>query len=331
MKHIINKTSIILFINNKPYEVDKTTPLYSRIINAFDLPKEEQDAKITELVLGTSNSSNSNTETGKLKIINNEVYFDEEKLPKILSNIVLRIQKDGLSLEIFEEFWKNLRKNPSASSVTQLYDFLAYKELPLTEDGHFLAYKGVDGNYLSIHGNTETKVIKGKVTSQGKIYNTIGSEIEVQRNAVDDDRDNHCSFGLHVGSLDYASSFATKVVIVKVNPADVVSVPIDYNCQKCRVSAYTVVADFEGEITATAVDDDVQEIVCEDVKTLDAFHQRLSTYLEKKKEKMNSITVRQIQNSFSPDYPSRQKILDAVVKIGYSWKDVEKPYIVLKN
>jgi hypothetical protein len=40
-----------------------------------------------------------------------------------------------------------------------------------------------------------------------------------------------------------------KIVIVKINPQDVVSVPLDENCQKVRVCFYEVVAEYQGVLT----------------------------------------------------------------------------------
>ena len=52
--------------------------------------------------------------------------------------------------------------------------------------------------------------------------------------------------------MDFARG---KVVIVKVNPKDVVSVPHDCNCQKLRTCAYTVVAEHIGTLGDGGVSD----------------------------------------------------------------------------
>jgi len=83
----------------------------------------------------------------------------------------------------------------------------------------------------------------------GKIDNSIGKTIKFPRNKVDDNRENQCSWGLHVGSLDYVVDYCTeRVVLVKVNPRDVVSVPKDHDAQKCRVCEYTVLSEYDGEL-----------------------------------------------------------------------------------
>ena len=321
MKYIVNAAGIVFFHQGKPVKIEKSAPQYARIIRAFDLPIKEQEGAIFEIL----NENQGAFERDGFKVNDNEVEYRGETLPAALAAKIRSIVAEGLPLSLFGKFWENLQQNPSASSVRELYDFLAYKELPITEDGCFLAYKGVDRSYWSISGNTKTKVVKGKVDSSGRILNNVGAEIEVRRFDVDDNRNHHCSFGLHVGSLDYAQNFARgKTVVVKVNPKDVVSVPSDYNCQKCRVSAYKVVGDFESEIKASVTDEDAAPIESEDKKEYCAFTRRIDNYLSKKTSQgFEAVTVKSIQNSFSPDYPSRVRVLDAISELGYVWKKDE--------
>ena len=73
------------------------------------------------------------------------------------------------------------------------------------------------------------------------------------RSKVDDDRARGCSNGLHAGALNYVAGYGSlengdKIVIVKINPADVVSVPSDCNCEKLRTCRYEVVGEYQGEL-----------------------------------------------------------------------------------
>ena len=300
---------------------------YAKILEKFDLPEAEQDAAIREVIQKTS----PNAEKNGFKISPESVSYLGEELPQSLADKVRAIHEEGLPLSLFEKFWQNLQLNPSSSSVRELYEFLSYKELPLTEDGCFLAYKGLDSNFWSISGNKETKVISGEVNSSGKIFNGVGEKIEVRRWDVDDNRDNHCSFGLHVGSLDYARGFSQgTVVVVKINPKDVVSVPSDCKCQKCRVSAYEVVSVFEQEITAPVVDADNNPIEDESNASRSEFIDRVANYLNTKAEKgFDQVSVRSIRNSFSPEYPDLNRVLDAIDSLGHFWVDSEDGKIVL--
>jgi hypothetical protein len=85
-------------------------------------------------------------------------------------------------------------------------------------------------------------------------YNGIGELLEMPRNGVDDDANRGCSKGYHVGSLEYASNFGganAKLLIVRVDPADVVSVPHDCAHQKVRTCRYTVTQEYKGPLPDT--------------------------------------------------------------------------------
>ena len=72
------------------------------------------------------------------------------------------------------------------------------------------------------------------------------------RNKVDDNKDVGCSKGLHAGTLEYASGYACdndKLVLVEIDPADVVSIPTDCEFQKLRTCKYKVVAEYERPLT----------------------------------------------------------------------------------
>jgi hypothetical protein len=64
------------------------------------------------------------------------------------------------------------------------------------------------------------------------------------RNSVNDNPEETCSHGLHVCSEGY-TKFGDRLMLVAVNPADVVSVPIDYNASKMRTCRYTVFQEIE--------------------------------------------------------------------------------------
>jgi hypothetical protein len=74
--------------------------------------------------------------------------------------------------------------------------------------------------------------------------NSPGKVVEMERHEVDDNRDVTCSTGLHFCGMSYLSCFGgDRTVIVKVNPADVVSIPSDYNDAKGRTCRYEVVGE----------------------------------------------------------------------------------------
>lgn len=76
--------------------------------------------------------------------------------------------------------------------------------------------------------------------------NAPGNIVEMERNTVDDNMNNTCSTGLHFCSKEYLSHFGSsdsRTVILKINPADVVSIPADYNSTKGRACRYEVLGE----------------------------------------------------------------------------------------
>jgi hypothetical protein len=66
----------------------------------------------------------------------------------------------------------------------------------------------------------------------------------MERHEVNDNKDITCSSGLHFCGMSYLSHFGgERTVIVKINPADVVSIPSDYNEAKGRACRYEVIGE----------------------------------------------------------------------------------------
>ena len=120
--------------------------------------------------------------------------------------------------------------NPSYRAVNELYGFLEKNNLPITPDGHFLAYKRVRDDYKDVYSGT--------------MDNSIGKIVEMERNLVNDDKNQTCSSGLHFCSEGYLNHFGgDRTVIVKINPRDVVSIPTDYDNSKGRACRYEVIGE----------------------------------------------------------------------------------------
>jgi hypothetical protein len=169
-------------------------------------------------------------------------------------------------------FMKRLFYNPSSRAVKELYSWLAHKSLAICEDGCFLAYKSVSvyngPNFVDCYGR-EVKAGDYVDKYTGKIRNNVGDVNEMPRRKVNDDFQVGCSEGYHVGSLKYVTSVYTsnKQIICKVDPADVVSVPLDCDCQKIRCCYYEVVSEFknlaivERQAPAYAIDpEDIEDL-----------------------------------------------------------------------
>lgn len=241
---------------------------YNEIVSAIYANDEESLKGLLEDVNKTIsvevNNALEEAEIGNLKLSYNNrtgqstvIYNDNVELPVGISNMLVRLWRHGCkNLEHYSKFIENIMANPVAGSRESLFDFLSVQELPITENGTFIAYKALEGNMYSITGNKDTRVLLGKTDAGGHILNSVGSTIRIVFDDVDADRNEACSTGLHVGSYKYACDFVHKggvIVAVEVNPAHVISVPYDCGCTKCRVSEYKVLEIVENEFSAPEV------------------------------------------------------------------------------
>ena len=118
--------------------------------------------------------------------------------------------------------------------------------LSFTEDGRIVGYRGCmtgrDGVACSVHCGPA--VVDGEPVN-GHVPNPDGAVVEMPRSRVTRDFSEGCASGLHVGTYDYAASWASgnpgpKVLRVAVAPEDVVSVPFDCSSQKIRCCRFEV-------------------------------------------------------------------------------------------
>jgi hypothetical protein len=134
---------------------------------------------------------------------------------------------------------ENLDANPSYRARNELVGFLDACELPITDDGCFMAYKKIRANFTDVH--------------TGTFDNSPGTTVKMNRRDVNEDPTQACSAGLHVCSYSYLSHFSgDRIVSVKVNPRDCVAVPRDYSAAKMRVCEYTVIAELDMSDAITA-------------------------------------------------------------------------------
>jgi hypothetical protein len=181
---------------------------------------------------------------GGVTIDANGVYFNGKQMHNALTRRIMEFAQNGLDHQPMCLFLGKLMDNPSSRAVEELYNFLEYQNLPITDNGNILAYKGVKNDWYSITSGKVT-LLQGKEVG-GCIYNGVGEVIEIPRNQVNDNADVGCSYGLHAGTLEYARDFGRggRLVIVEINPADVVSIPKDCSHQKLRCSKYKVVGEY---------------------------------------------------------------------------------------
>ncbi len=231
--------SIVFVVSGTSYKVVKGDKNYYAVAKAIKDNKNGDE--ILEIFRVGGNIQAVLKDMPRVTFDGTNVFVDGEVLHDSIVQKVVNIARDGLPVEPVLKFIDNVSKNPSFNSRQQGYGFLEHSDIALTEDGYFIAFRAVANNYLSKRANKDGSVNR----------NMVGDVVEMDRSLVDDNPDNHCSQGLHVGSIKYAGqggfyhNYGDRTMLVKVNPADIVSVPNDHSCQKCRVCKYEVVGEVD--------------------------------------------------------------------------------------
>lgn len=209
-------TNIVIALKEKDYKKAR------KLANPVDVVKQ----KIEKII---------NRGIGNVELKSGVVYYNGQPIHNTLTNRIVSMANEGFDIEPMCNFLANLQENPSYRAVNELYEFLEKGNLPITEDGYFLAYKRVRNDYTDCH--------------TGTLSNAIGQIVEMPRNKVNENPNETCSSGLHFCSRDYLPHFGTedgyRTVILKINPADVVAIPTDYNNAKGRTCRYEVIGELK--------------------------------------------------------------------------------------
>lgn len=227
--YLINpNTSVTVMLTGKVLTARADHPKFKEILDM--LSSDSSDVSSLESLFDLVKTVADYVGNSGLVVKHGAVTFNGQSLANYTTDKIFQFMDAGLPVLPIVRFVERLMANPSKRAVDELYKFLEHRNMPLTENGFFRAYKGVGPNYMDKH--------------TGKFSNHVGAVLKMVRNAVDDDANVGCSTGFHAGSLEYANNWAGAdghLMVVEIDPADVVSVPLDCNCQKLRTAKYVVV------------------------------------------------------------------------------------------
>ena len=229
--YILTDESLTVVIDGKAHTMNHDHPAWQqanaalqdedwdRLSNLFEVDKAVDDYFDAE---------------AQIEVKDGGVLFEGEPVHNLVVERILGFMRKGLPYKPLVKFLGKLMDNPSRRAVDELYSFLEHKNMPITAEGNFLAYKGVNDDFTD------------KWSRQ--LDNSVGQVLKMRRGGVCDDARHGCSSGFHAGSYDYAKGYASNggnLMVVGINPADVVSVPYDCECQKLRTAEYKVVGHYE--------------------------------------------------------------------------------------
>lgn len=230
MPYALNENSITILDGDKPLTITDDRANYHVLLQAikdgdWDTAAESLDE--TKQIVRLTH--------GRVEVINDQLHFDGKALNNAAADKLTDLIKQGhTDVDRWIKFLEKLLANPSYNSREQAYNFISQQGMPLTEEGNIIGYKGVRDDYKDKHS--------------GKFDNSVGQSHEMKRVNVDDNPNNGCSSGFHIGSHEYADNWASsdgRLMIVEYSPTDIVSVPEEYGYGKLRVCKYKVVGESE--------------------------------------------------------------------------------------
>jgi hypothetical protein len=252
--YLIQGDNIVVVIKNQSHTIGKTHIAYEKIKQAIkdgDWAAVDRVINPVKVVLDYGR--------GKIAVQGSKVFWEGVEMHNALTRRMLAMLQDEFPIEPLVLFMEHLMENPSYRAVNETYEFLEKNQLPITPDGCFLAYKKVRADFKDVHSGTvlnkpayaftdeEMAALPIKGGAKGEVVMELVDGVTVvsmPRNQVNDDKTQTCSEGLHFCSQDYLGHFGgERVLILKINPRDVVSIPTDYNRSKGRACSYQIVGE----------------------------------------------------------------------------------------
>lgn len=230
--------SVTLILDGKPFVVASDKPQYPQLVDAI----KAGDWDAVKAIVNAATSYGPILKAfGDVTVYGGHIVYNGRELHNYLVDKILSATQTGLPVEPLGRFLENVLKNPDPRAAADLYEWCEANQLPLTEDGCIIAYKRVRADYLDIYSRT--------------LDHSPGRVVEQDRALCDSDPNRTCSAGLHFCSASYLRHYSgARVVLLKINPADVVAFPRDYGLSKGRACRYEVIEEIPPETVDTHFD-----------------------------------------------------------------------------
>lgn len=234
--YTVTADNITIFVGGQIIKMPSTHSGFKLMVQHLQGPEHDED---TIRQLSDKVQALSRLTAGKVSVIGNTVYYRGVPVRSALSDRLVMLTDAGYDATPWALFMDKVMQNPSENSKERLFQFLDRWSAPLTPDGDFIAFKGVNEDYTSTRTGPDGI----------PVYNRPGDTVEMPREQVEENPDITCASGLHACASHYLDSFwkSKRIVALSINPKDVVSIPSDYRLSKMRVCRYHVLGDVEDQ------------------------------------------------------------------------------------
>jgi hypothetical protein len=252
--YIILPHSLVVVTGGKQYTASDTHASYAAILEAIKTDNWEIIPSLMDVA-----SHINKLGRDKITVVNGVVMFNGDEIHNTLTVRLLEMLSQGFNVDPMIKLLENLMANPLKTAIDEFYLFIEGNKLPITEDGCIIAYKRVNDSYLDLFShtvvNTPAHLLPGGTMEPVTTINKVTTEVvngvttvSMPRSMVDANRAIDCSVGLHFCSLSYLGEFhqgSGRILLLKINPRDIVSIPYDYNNTKGRCWKYEVIGELE--------------------------------------------------------------------------------------
>lgn len=236
--YTLNENSISFFFRGRQRSFASDHPNFDEITRSVSTGKVDDVERYIDIATFIAVYTDGKVQFGK----DETVRVNGKPVPEYLAHRILQHHKQNLDYMPLVNFAEKLLQNPNKDVREDLYKWIEAGAMPIWPDGDFAAYKLVRSDFTPIHNGPY-----GQNQAPGQI-------VEMPRDQCDENRDNTCSRGLHFCSYSYLPVFqdwngrnGNAVILLKINPTDVTSIPTDYNLSKGRTCRFEVVEELDFE------------------------------------------------------------------------------------
>lgn len=231
----ISDKTITLVVNQQVYTVQRSaanaTPLIEELAKGDDADLE------VILSMATIRNFIVYATQGRISLTDEGIAFMGTMITSYMTERIIRHHKEGVDVAPMLAFMDRVMSHPVEGIQTDIYKWCEVGDMPFTEEGNIIAYKKVRMDYKSYHASPDGT----------HLDHPIGGYVDMERSAVDPRRDNTCSTGLHFCSFDYLNRYqgenTGRILILSIDPQDVIAIPTDYNQTKGRACRYKIMGE----------------------------------------------------------------------------------------
>lgn len=242
---LFSTATVLVGPNFTPYTLhSEQHPNFAAIKEAASNPATTVDQMLA-LVNDEAMVRHAVVEFKDLTVAGGAVIYRGEQVHGAMADKLVEVVRANAAVDAWLRFVNKVLENPREFSREELYLWLEKAGMPFTDEGNIVGYKVIREDYRDIYSGT--------------FDNSVGRWVQLPGGpeSVDPNRANTCSVGLHFCSASYLPHFGTskgsRVVVVEIDPRDIVSIPNDYNNAKGRCWRYKVVAEIPREVAQTMI------------------------------------------------------------------------------